>query len=330
MGDVADILGFKAPKENTAAEMASQIMSNVPLAPKMTGNIKRKKPKGMAREVFDLLGNDAFVPAMETNKPTQGFKNKRSSALRGKWIWAPFKSSARADQAEFYHWAKADVQYTDYPYAKFNVKVDAPAMYTDEEYEALLKSDSWTRSDTDNLLFLAHKYDLRWPVVVDRQTLEPPRLCEEMQARYYNVMHKLRAYRSGQIPSQDQSMQGVDLQFEKVRRQQAEYMFRRSRQDEAEEAQYREELKSIDAQFKKLRGRAGDGRSRGSAAAMLMEMPAGGGAWGGGVIDPGLTPQESMEATLAATETVFNTREGGETTHTYTHRCRSLTFDCSI
>ena len=131
MGDVADILGMVKPKDSTAAEVASQIMTDA--KPKATSQ-KRKKPKGMAREVYDLLGPDGIVPSMETNKVSTGFKNKRASALRGRWVWAPFTSSARSDQQPFYHWAKADVQFNDYNYVKFNVKLDNLAMYTGRCY----------------------------------------------------------------------------------------------------------------------------------------------------------------------------------------------------
>ena len=50
--------------------------------------------------------------------------------------------------------------------------------------------------------------------------------------------------------------QGIDQAFERARRVQADYLFRRSKQDEAEEAKYREELKSIDAQLKKFKSKS--------------------------------------------------------------------------
>ena len=128
MGDVADILGMGKAKESSAADVASQMMNDA--KPKGGSKEKRKKPKGMAREVYDLLGPDGIVPSMETNKVSTGFKNKRASALRGRWVWAPFTSSSRSDQQPFYHWVKADVQYSDYPYAKFNLKLDNIPMYT--------------------------------------------------------------------------------------------------------------------------------------------------------------------------------------------------------
>ena len=38
----------------------------------------------------------------------------------------------------------------------------------DEEYSAALASKSWTRSETDHLIYICYKYDLRWPVIIDR------------------------------------------------------------------------------------------------------------------------------------------------------------------
>ena len=41
-------------------------------------------------------------------------------------LWKPFGSSARQDGVMFYHWIRSDVdkQLVDYPYAKFNKKLD--------------------------------------------------------------------------------------------------------------------------------------------------------------------------------------------------------------
>ena len=194
MGDAAEILGIKQSAPSSSAEVAAKLMADV--KPKI-GNVK-KKPKGMSREVFDLIGRgqDALVPSMQSNSTVASgaFKSKRVSALKGKWIWAPFTSSARPkDEVNktFHHWVKADVQYNDYPYAKFNVKLDAP-LYTDDEYEHLLKSDKWTRAETDHLMYICYKYDLRWPVVTDRYNMIPMRRTEDIQERYYSIISKVR------------------------------------------------------------------------------------------------------------------------------------------
>ena len=84
-----------------------------------------------------------------------------------KWIWANFASSARTDGLLLNHWVRHGVDYPDYPYAKFDVHLDAIS-YTDEEYRDKLQHDTWTRSETDHLMELVRKLELRWPVIYDR------------------------------------------------------------------------------------------------------------------------------------------------------------------
>ena len=85
MGDVADILGLNE-KSNSSADIAAKFFAE---KPKAVG--KGKKPKGMSREVFDLIGRDkdALVPSMQSNATLSAgaFKSKRASALKGKWVW---------------------------------------------------------------------------------------------------------------------------------------------------------------------------------------------------------------------------------------------------
>lgn len=112
------------------------------------------------------------------------------------WTWAPFSSSSRTDGAMFRHWVRANVEYTDYPYAKFDIHLD-PVAYTDEEAARYLASDSWTRSETDKLMELARRYELRWAVIHDRWLdyyysqedgeNQVMRKVEDLQERYYNV-----------------------------------------------------------------------------------------------------------------------------------------------
>jgi len=53
------------------------------------------------------------------------------------WAWKSFTSSARHDSAKFFHWVRANIEYADYPYARFDVHLD-PLTYTDEEYQTYL------------------------------------------------------------------------------------------------------------------------------------------------------------------------------------------------
>eukprot|EP00605_Chrysophyceae_sp_TOSAG23-4_P000904 GSChrysophyteH1.ASY1.ANO1.995.1 assembled CDS len=250
MGDVANILGIQSKAALSTAETAQAILAGSTSA--APAKKKPKKPKGMSREVYDLMGPDGLVPAMETSqKVHSGFKDKRISATKGKWIWAPFKSSARSDGLVGYHWQKADVQYNDYPYAKFNVRSETLVpLYTDDEYSALLQSNQWTRSETDHLMYTVFKYDLRWPVIADRYDCSPPRSAEEMQHRYLTVLTKMKAHRSNLAVHPNMDV-GMSIQFEKSRRLQAEMTARRTADEEGELQSLKEELKAVEAVLRK-------------------------------------------------------------------------------
>ena len=56
---------------------------------------------------------------------------------------------------------------TDYPFAKYNIKVSVPK-YSNEEYEQHLQDPRWSKEETDYLMELALDYDLRWIVISDR------------------------------------------------------------------------------------------------------------------------------------------------------------------
>jgi hypothetical protein len=266
MGDIADILGVQKGPELTDGQQATKIMEG---APGVDRPVKMKKPKGMSREVYDLVGPAGLLPAMETKKPiSSGFKEKRVSATKGKWIWAPFNSTARSDNQTFYHWAKADVQYNDYPYSKYNIKLadNLNPVYSDSEYNALLQTRGWTRSETDMLMHLCHKYDVRWPVIVDRYQGVPPRSLEELQARYLTVQHKLKLARATKHNPREMSI-GIDIRSERNRRTLHDYVIRRSKEEEEEITKLKESLKTVEATLRKHKQLPAQTPKAGSAAA---------------------------------------------------------------
>lgn len=69
--------------------------------------------------------------------------------------------------------AQVTMRYSDeFPMEKFNVKVPIPK-YTDEQYNQHMKSDAWTKEETDYLIQLCRDYDLRWFVIADRWNFNP-------------------------------------------------------------------------------------------------------------------------------------------------------------
>lgn len=161
----------------------------VPVFTKATSNTGQSSGGGAEIDHDDISGGREV-------KVKVGSKWISSSKPARQWAWAPFASSSRTDGAMFRHWVRANVEYTDYPYAKFDIHLD-PVTYTDEEFATYLKSDSWTKSETDKLMELARKYELRWAVIHDRWLDHyfaqergadiATRKVEDLEERYYTV-----------------------------------------------------------------------------------------------------------------------------------------------
>ncbi|KAI0881766.1 uncharacterized protein GGS22DRAFT_56059 [Annulohypoxylon maeteangense] len=207
-------------------------------AKKLKTGAPRTNLKGLAREVQNLGGDNpiAIVPELSAFKKRR-FGSRKPAA---RWELQPFRNSARGDQSlHLRHWRKqtedqtrlqegqsgengADVetkpeQLEDSGFAKFNVQVDIP-QYSDDQYQSNLKSDEWTKDETDYLFDLARLFDLRWPLIWDRYEYQPKpekvingdggettdpntavvpaskvRSLEDLKARYYEVAAKMMA-----------------------------------------------------------------------------------------------------------------------------------------
>ncbi|PGG95044.1 hypothetical protein AJ79_10303 [Helicocarpus griseus UAMH5409] len=161
--------------------------------------VVEKRPEGITRELFALLGERAPPIALNENK----YKGRRKWVSKLKvrpWEMAPFDNSARSDGLVLRHWqrkrapahgappgeavaadgeekkeADSAVQKPEeiYPFAKYNIKAQVPKRYTDEQYNRYLKSHTWSRQETDYLMDLVEEYDLRWVVIVDRYEYPP-------------------------------------------------------------------------------------------------------------------------------------------------------------
>lgn len=204
MGDAADMLGLSPKKGDPisaqlgAGEAALNILAG---QPKAVQKVKVKKPKGMSREVFDLMRNEdgVITASAAAALPTQsgaalGFKSKRTTALHGKWVWEPIHSSARSDQTlKIFHWTKAEMRHADYPWTKFNVPIKK-LTYTDEIYQSLLVNADWTRRDTDLLMEAVGEYDTRWQVVSDRISgcMSVYHTLQDMKERYFSIVTALQ------------------------------------------------------------------------------------------------------------------------------------------
>jgi DNA methyltransferase 1-associated protein 1 len=99
----------------------------------------------------------------------------------------PFSNPARRDGLVLRHWRRAADEGKEYAFARFNKKLEMP-LFSDAEYVNHLASDGWTRAETDHLLDLCSRFDLRFPVIQDRWDrgqFKTLRSVEDLKERYY-------------------------------------------------------------------------------------------------------------------------------------------------
>ncbi|EKX44313.1 hypothetical protein GUITHDRAFT_139856 [Guillardia theta CCMP2712] len=152
-----------------------------------------KALKGLSREVYQLTGVSP-VPHQVPSHPVPSFGKKRSAILKKvQWEFQSFTNSARTDGLELKHWQKKGVKWDEYPFAKFNKKVQL-LLYSDEEYETLLHVDDWTRQQSDELMKLAERFHLNFILVQDRW--EGDITIEILKDRFYFIQRKLTEARN--------------------------------------------------------------------------------------------------------------------------------------
>ncbi|KAJ2161422.1 swr complex subunit [Coemansia sp. RSA 552] len=238
----------------------------------MGGRPKLKAAAGMSRELTSLyLENQALAVPLDQfqAKPTFGTKAER-------WVWRGFQSSARGDDLVLQHWVKASEQPDDYFYARYNAQAK-PFQYTDEEYEKCIEplDSEWTRVETDYLLHLCRRFDLRFMVIHDRyySHVDCPgfgiglgRSLEDLKSRYYAICRALTQCRAGadsrdpeDVPLQTTNRLADDLallRFDKSkeleRKEYLEALFRRTQEEIEEEELLVAEARRIEASERRL------------------------------------------------------------------------------
>ncbi|KZP00204.1 hypothetical protein CALVIDRAFT_560796 [Calocera viscosa TUFC12733] len=235
--DVREIVSSLVPSGST------------PLPKKAAPLTSTRKPDGISRELYNLIGNAAPTLVAQVSRPK--FKARPDlGRARVKWEFREFDNPARKDHLKL----------RDYRFARYNVD-SSPITYTDEEYEAIYgtipaaldsamlastsKEDApWTKEDTDYLFRLVREYDQRFIVVVDRWA--PPsgidRPIEELKGRYYAVSRSVLEKR---LPEDDPNKAQTVANFafdkdqERKRRDYVTALFKREPEAvEEEEALY--------------------------------------------------------------------------------------------
>jgi DNA methyltransferase 1-associated protein 1 len=208
---------------------------------------------------------------------------------------APFTNSARSDGLVLRHWQRQHDPVNvpapepsemeteekreeeapkpaepEYAFAKYNVKARIPRRYTDEEYTQRLRSDDWSRQETDYLMDLVEEYDLRWVVIADRYDYQAEdvdseanatalvpakryRTMEQMKARYYSIAATMLAIEHPPSEMSEtefelhEKMLKFDADRERSRKELAALQLNRTSDEVREEGILLEELKRITA-----------------------------------------------------------------------------------
>ncbi|KAF7301827.1 Myb-like domain-containing protein [Mycena indigotica] len=200
----------------TSAEVRSilDLPAHQPIAgpsqPKKPTASAPRKPEGISRELYSLIGPSSTTLVAQFAKPQLKQKPTFGASAKVKWYrnflfmalylmlrreWRSFKNGGRADSLQLNHWTKATSDAnSEYQFAKYNVQ--RPTFtYSDDEYNSLLQEEGWTREETDYLMSLVKDYDTRWYIIHDRYEYprpeDSPRSLEDLKDRYCGVCRKL-------------------------------------------------------------------------------------------------------------------------------------------
>ncbi|KAF0451023.1 SWR1-complex protein 4 [Gigaspora margarita] len=244
--DVRDILELHSKHLNSTDNLTPSKKANKPE--------KEKKPDGIPRELFQLIGGPppiAFVKPAFKAKP-----NLRKKAVH--WEWQSFTNQGRGedDQLTLHHWVKctptSESEDSGYWFAEYNKKIDI-LKYDDEEYEKYLTDKDWTKEETDYLFKLCDNYDLRFTVIHDRYEYKE-RSMEDLKDRYYSVCKKLLQVRppEGSDKGALIAMNTYDKAKEEKRKKHMCALYLRSPEEIKEEEALLEEYERIEQNEKKF------------------------------------------------------------------------------
>ncbi|KAG9121976.1 swr complex subunit [Ceratobasidium sp. 392] len=187
--DVRDILAL--PSASTSVSAPRKLTSNAP-----------KKPDGISREVYALIGDNSpslvqqYAAPKLKQKPTFGKTQAAKSKpekLASKWEWREFSNGSRQDGLKLSHWVKVPPESEEtYQFEKYNTQ-STVYVYSTDEYNKYLQDAEWSREETDYLFEVAREYDVRFFVMHDRYDFPGgvERTVEDLKHRYYGVCRKL-------------------------------------------------------------------------------------------------------------------------------------------
>lgn len=254
MADVLDILDASRPSGDAPPINKRGPKPKPPKPPA----IQRRKPEGMHRELFALLNtSDSDAPLLPTDFAIQSqttcYKQVRANLSikkPRKWLWTPFLNPARNDHLQLNHWRRVtdpNEPPKEYQFAKYNIKIDNHIpKYSDREYNTFLICDQWSKEETDYLMEVCTRYDLRFIVIHDRwdrKRFPTERSVEDIKERYYYVYNQLAKARAFMDAPR---VKEYDSQHERKRKQQLLNLYNRTKEQIEEEENLISEMKKIE------------------------------------------------------------------------------------
>jgi len=265
--DVRDIMGL--PAQETAITKDSIINADKKKKEKKKDSGVFQRPEGMHRELYNLLyseNKELPCPLIQTDtNKHQGYKQMRAKLGMRKvrpWKWMAFTNPARKDGLVLHHWRRSQDEGKDYPFARFNKVVEVPT-YTEMEYTQHLTSPEWSREETDHLMDLASRFDLRFIIMADRWDRETfsERSVEDLKERYYNIVERLERVHggaTGAAAEQGKKQWLYDADHERRRKEQLRRLYNRTEEQLEEEEVLKAELRKIEARKREREKKTAD------------------------------------------------------------------------
>ncbi|KAF9513258.1 hypothetical protein BS47DRAFT_1317687 [Hydnum rufescens UP504] len=228
-----------------------------PSQPRKSTATASRKPEGISRELYSLIGDSAPTLVAQYARPK--FKPKLDlGKSRARWTWRTFANPGRSDSLKLAHWTKGALDEKDSvsEYAKYNTPSQVYT-YSQDDYVKFLQDDEWSKEETDYLFSLAREYDLRFLVMADRYDFPGgrPRNIEDLKSRYYGVCRRLIRNRpwAGDEASKNQVLAsyGFDAEQERNRKAYLTGLFDRTPEQIAEEEQLYVEIKRLELNEKR-------------------------------------------------------------------------------
>uniref|UniRef100_A0A914BX92 DNA methyltransferase 1-associated protein 1 n=1 Tax=Acrobeloides nanus TaxID=290746 RepID=A0A914BX92_9BILA len=248
-----------------------------------------KRPQGMHRELFNLLVNQgkemskSMEQSIVPSDTKTGYRNVKAQIgfrRSRKWQYKPFLNEARNDGLQLKHWEREDRKPTEpYPFARFNKVLPIPK-FSDAEYERFIRDPKWSKSETEHLFDLCERFDLRWPVIMDRfdfKTFKSTKTMEDLKERYYDVVNELNAARGNNVEPLS-----YDVEHEKRRKEQLCKLWNRTKEQIKEEEDLKLAMKKIETKRREREKKVSDLKRILQAADRASNSPSPGGLSPGG------------------------------------------------